>query len=156
MTVLGWVAVLVGAWCVVSVVAALGLGALLRRGSVVDGDLTDQGRGRDALAMWLAEVSQVPDSPAGLVEGRSRRRAARATSTRASPRSRRCDRWRCALVSTTCGYDRIECSRAGGTYRSMPTASRTEPSTRRARSRAISPPRARTSSRSLPGSMSAS
>ena len=68
MTVLAWVAVLVGAWCVVSVVAALGLGALLRRGSLVDGDLTDQGRGRDALAMWLAEVSQVPDSPAGLAD----------------------------------------------------------------------------------------
>ncbi len=71
MTVLSWVAVLVGAWCVVSVVAALGLGALLRRGSLVDGDLTDQGRGRctdSALAMWLAEVPHVPDSPGVLVD----------------------------------------------------------------------------------------
>jgi hypothetical protein len=73
MTVLGWVAVLVGAWCVVSVVAALGLGALLRRGSVVDGDLSDQGRGRcalsdSALAMWLAELPRVPDSPGVLMD----------------------------------------------------------------------------------------
>jgi hypothetical protein len=72
MTVLGWVAVLVGAWCVVSVVAALGLGALLRRGSAVDGDLSDQGRGRcaftdGALAMWLAEVPHIPDTPGVLV-----------------------------------------------------------------------------------------
>jgi D-serine deaminase-like pyridoxal phosphate-dependent protein len=73
MTVLGWVAVLVGAWCAVSVVAALGLGALLRRGSVVDGDLSHQGRGRcrladGALAMWLAEVPHVPDSPEVLMD----------------------------------------------------------------------------------------
>ena len=73
MTVLGWVAVLVGAWCVVSVLAALGLGALLRRGSLVDGDLSDQGWGRcaftdGALAMWLAEVPHVPDTPAVLVD----------------------------------------------------------------------------------------
>jgi hypothetical protein len=79
MTVLGWVAVLVGAWCVVSVVAALGLGALLRRGSVVDGDLSTQGRGRcsltdGALAMWLAEVPHVPDTPGVLVEGALRAR----------------------------------------------------------------------------------
>lgn len=70
MTVLGWVAVLVGAWCVVSVLAALGLGALLRRGSVVDGELSDQGRdafAAGALAMWLAEVPHVPDTPAMLV-----------------------------------------------------------------------------------------
>jgi hypothetical protein len=71
MTVLGWVAVLVGAWCVVSVLAALGLGALLRRGSVVDGDLSDQGCGREmfsdsALAMWLAGMPSVPDSPGAL------------------------------------------------------------------------------------------
>jgi hypothetical protein len=73
MTVLGWVAVLVGAWCVVSVVAALGLGALLRRGALVDGDLSDQGRGRcaftdGALAMWLAELPHIPDSPGVLVD----------------------------------------------------------------------------------------
>jgi hypothetical protein len=73
MTVLGWVAVLVGAWCVVSVVAALGLGALLRRGSVLDGELTDQGRGRGAftdgaLALWLAELAHVPDTPAVLTD----------------------------------------------------------------------------------------
>ena len=73
MTVLAWVAVLVGAWCVVSVVAALGLGALLRRGSVVDGDLSLQGRGQGAvadgaLAMWLAEVPHVPDTPGVLVD----------------------------------------------------------------------------------------
>jgi hypothetical protein len=72
MTVLGWVAVLVGAWCVVSVVAALGLGALLRRGSMVDDELSDQGRDREvfsdsALAMWLAEVPSLPDGP-GLVD----------------------------------------------------------------------------------------
>jgi hypothetical protein len=72
MTVLGWVAVLVGAWCVVSVAVALGLGALLRRGSVVDGDLSDQGRGRcaftdGALAMWLAEMPHIPDTPGVLV-----------------------------------------------------------------------------------------
>jgi hypothetical protein len=71
MTVLGWVAVLVGAWCVVSVLAALGLGALLRRGSLVDDELTDQGRDREvfsdsALAMWLAGVPSVPDSPRAL------------------------------------------------------------------------------------------
>ena len=77
MTVLGWVAFLVGAWCVVSFLAALGLGALLRRRSLVDGDPTDQGRGRDALAMWLAEVSQVPDSPAGLVDDLPRQRRPR-------------------------------------------------------------------------------
>lgn len=71
MTVLAWVAVLVGAWCVVSVAAALGLGALLRRGSVVDGDLSARGRGAladGALAMWLAEVPHIPDSPAVLVD----------------------------------------------------------------------------------------
>ncbi|HEY2192252.1 MAG TPA: hypothetical protein VGH76_08105 [Actinomycetospora sp.] len=73
MTVLGWVAVLVGAWCVVSVLAALGLGALLRRGSVVDGDLSDQGCGRGGLAdgvlaMWLAEVPRVPDTPGILLD----------------------------------------------------------------------------------------
>lgn len=72
MTVLGWVAVLVGAWCAVSVLAALGLGALLRRGSVVDDDLVEQGRRdalhRGALAMWLAEIPHVPDTPAELVD----------------------------------------------------------------------------------------
>lgn len=73
MTVLGWVAVLVGAWCAVSVLAALGLGALLRRGSAVDGDLVEQGRERDelqrsALAMWLAEIPRVPDTPAELID----------------------------------------------------------------------------------------
>ncbi|MDL5160229.1 hypothetical protein [Actinomycetospora termitidis] len=70
MTVLTWVAVLVGAWCAVSVVAALGLGALLRRGSAVDDDLAEQGRvtSRSALAMWLAELPHVPDTPAELVD----------------------------------------------------------------------------------------
>ena len=72
MPVLGWVAVLVGAWCAVSVLAALGLGALLRRGSEVDGELVEKGRERDdrrgALAMWLAEIPRVPDSPAELVD----------------------------------------------------------------------------------------
>ncbi|HEY2221204.1 hypothetical protein [Actinomycetospora sp.] len=82
MTVLGWVAVLVGAWCVVSVLAALGLGALLRRGSVVDGELSDQGRDRElfsdsALAMWLAEVPSVPDSPGSLVDDLPRPRGPR-------------------------------------------------------------------------------
>lgn len=71
MTVLSWVAVLVGVWCAVSVLAALGLGALLRRGAVVDGELADQGRDRDlrgALAMWLAEIPRVPDTPASLID----------------------------------------------------------------------------------------
>ena len=72
MTVLTWVAVLVGAWCAVSVVAALGLGALLRRGAAVDDDLAEQGRDRDvargAMALWLAELSTVPDTPAELVD----------------------------------------------------------------------------------------
>ncbi|WP_433802046.1 hypothetical protein [Actinomycetospora sp. CA-084318] len=70
MTVLSWVAVLVGVWCAVSVLAALGLGALLRRGAAVDGDLAEQGRDRDLrgpLAMWLAEI-QVPDTPASLID----------------------------------------------------------------------------------------
>ena len=82
MTVLGWVAVLVGAWCVVSVVAALGLGALLRRGSVVDGELTDQGRDREvfsdsALAMWLAAVPSLPDDADRLVGDLPRARGPR-------------------------------------------------------------------------------
>lgn len=82
MTVLGWVAVLVGAWCVVSVLAALGLGALLRRGSLVDGELSDQGRAREllsdsALAMWLAEVPSVPDTPMTAADDLPRPRAPR-------------------------------------------------------------------------------
>jgi hypothetical protein len=73
MTVLGWIAVLVGAWCVVSVLAALGLGALLRRGSLVDGELSGQGAGRGGLAegvlaMWLAEVPHIPDTPGILLD----------------------------------------------------------------------------------------
>jgi hypothetical protein len=68
MTVLGWVAVLVGAWCVVSVLAALGLGALLRRGSLVDGELSGQGCGHGVLAMWLAEVPHIPDTPGILLD----------------------------------------------------------------------------------------
>lgn len=71
MTVLSWVAVLVGVWCVVSVLAALGLGALLRRGAAVDDELAEQGRDHDlrgALAMWLAEIPRVPDTPASLVD----------------------------------------------------------------------------------------
>ncbi|GLZ56105.1 hypothetical protein [Actinomycetospora sp. NBRC 106378] len=71
MTVLSWVAVLVGVWCAVSVLAALGLGALLRRGAVVDGDLAEQGRDRDLagpMAMWLAEIPHVPDTPAALID----------------------------------------------------------------------------------------
>jgi hypothetical protein len=71
MTVLGWIAVLVGAWCVVSVVVALGLGALLRRGSAVDDELSDQGRCRSAfvdggIALWLSGLT-IPDTPAELV-----------------------------------------------------------------------------------------
>jgi hypothetical protein len=82
MTVLGWVAVLVGAWCVVSVLAALGLGALLRRGSLVDGELSDQGRARElfsdsALAMWLAEVPSVPNTPMTRVDDLPQPRAPR-------------------------------------------------------------------------------
>jgi hypothetical protein len=71
MTVLSWVAVLVGAWCAVSVLAALGLGALLRRGAAVDDELAEQGRERDLrgpMAMWLAEFSSVPDTPAALFD----------------------------------------------------------------------------------------
>ncbi|MCD2194489.1 hypothetical protein LQ327_14035 [Actinomycetospora endophytica] len=82
MTVLGWVAVAVGAWCVVSVVAALGLGALLRRGSLVDDELSDQGRGRElftdsALAMWLSELPSVPDDPTYVVDDLPRPRSPR-------------------------------------------------------------------------------
>lgn len=73
MTILGWVFVAVGVWCVVSVGAALGVGALLRQGSVVDGELAEQGLGREmfsdgALAMWLAELPSAREDVTARVE----------------------------------------------------------------------------------------
>lgn len=73
MPVLMWVAILVGAWCVASVIAALALGAFLRRRGHAAVTRIEVARRIDTtpLRMWLAEMPDqrgpvVPDTPASL------------------------------------------------------------------------------------------
>lgn len=70
MTVLGWVAVLVAAWCVASVVAATGFGVVVRRRRERrHADLAPTTRPRDALdpldtgpmRLWLAELPETSE-----------------------------------------------------------------------------------------------
>ena len=68
MSLLAWVAVLVGAWCVASVVAATGFGVYLRRARGGDAG-TRRPTGADTLdpldtgpmRMWLAELPETPE-----------------------------------------------------------------------------------------------
>lgn len=67
MPVLVWIAAIVAAWCLASVVAALTLGVYLRRRA----DATDpEGALRPLdtgpLRLWLGELPPVPESPASL------------------------------------------------------------------------------------------
>ena len=62
MTLLLWIAALIGVWCAASLVAALALGTFLRRRSEAAEEAAEALRPLDtgALRMWLAEIPEVP------------------------------------------------------------------------------------------------
>ena len=67
MSVLLWIAALIGTWCAASLVAALVLGTYLRRRSVAtDPEVALRPLDTGPLRLWLGEFPPVPDTPATL------------------------------------------------------------------------------------------
>ncbi len=63
--VLMWVAVLVAAWCVASVVTAVALGAYLRqRAEATDPDGALRPLDTGPLRLWLGDLPKMPETPA--------------------------------------------------------------------------------------------